>query len=47
MNVQRYEQAAEHLRRILRMIPDREDERNISATEKLLSVENRFLKRRK
>ncbi len=47
MNVQRYEQAAEHLRRILRMIPDREDERNISTTEKLLSVENRFLKRRK
>ncbi len=47
MNVQRYELAAEHLRRILRMIPDREDERNASATEKLLSVENRFLKRRK
>lgn len=47
MNVQRYEVAAEHLRRILRMIPDREDERNANATEKLLSVENRFLKRRK
>lgn len=47
MNVQRYEVAAEHLRRILRMIPDREDERNAHATEKLLSVENRFLKRRK
>lgn len=47
MNVQRHEVAAEHLRRILRMIPDREDERNIAATEKLLSVENRFLRRRK
>lgn len=47
MNVQRHEVAAEHLRRILRMIPDREDERNARATEKLLSVENRFLKRRK
>lgn len=46
MNVQRHEVAAEHLRRILRMIPDREDERNAQATEKLLSVENRFLRRK-
>ncbi len=44
INIRRYDQAAHHLRRILRMIPDREDARNVTATEKLLSVENRFLK---
>ncbi|MEG2724534.1 MAG: FHA domain-containing protein [Kiritimatiellia bacterium] len=44
LNTQRYEAAAEALRRICRMISDREDERNIKATEKLRSVESRFLK---
>lgn len=44
MNTQRYDDAAEALRKILRMIPDRDDPRNIEATERLLSVENRYLK---
>ena len=44
MNTQRYEDAAEALRKILRMIPDRDDPRNIEATERLLAVENRYLR---
>ena len=46
LNTQRYDVAAEQLRKILRMVPDREEPRNAAAMEKLLAVENRFLKRR-
>lgn len=45
MNTQRYERAAEELQRILRMIPDRDDERNLKATEQLLMIENRYLRK--
>ena len=44
LNTQRYETAAEALRKILRMIPDRDDPRNMEATERLLSIEGRYLK---
>ena len=44
LNTQRYDAAAEALRTILRTIPDRDDPRNIEATERLLAVENRYLK---
>ena len=45
LNTQRYADAATALRKILRMIPDREDERNRQATDKLLQIENRYLKK--
>lgn len=45
MNTQRYDRAAEELRRIVRMIPDRDDERNAKAMESLLLIENRYLRR--
>lgn len=45
LNTQRYADAAASLRKILRMIPDREDERNRQATDKLLQIENRYLKK--
>lgn len=41
MHTQRYDVASECLRRILRMIPDRDDARNRQASEKLLTVEQR------
>lgn len=44
MSTKRYDRAADELRRILRMIPDREDERNLKATEQLLLIENRYLR---
>lgn len=43
-NTQRYDRAAEELRRILRLIPDRDDERNQKAMERLLLIENRYLR---
>lgn len=45
MNTQRYDRAAEELRRIVRMIPDRDDERNVKAMESLLLIENRYLRK--
>lgn len=45
MNTQRYDRAAEELQRIVRMIPDRDDERNIKAMESLLLIENRYLRK--
>ena len=45
LNTQQYDTAAKQLRKILQMIPDRDDERNQKAMEKLLLVENRFLKK--
>ena len=45
MNMQRYAEAAGVLRRVLRMIPDRDDERNQQATERLLLIEKRYLKK--
>lgn len=45
LNTQRYADAATALHKILRMIPDREDERNRQATDKLLQIENRYLKK--
>lgn len=45
MSTKRYDTAAEILRQILRMIPDREDERNLKATEQLLLIENRYLRK--
>lgn len=45
METKRYSDAAEALRKILRMIPEREDVRNMQATEKLLVIENRYLKK--
>lgn len=45
METKRYGDAAEALRKILRMIPEREDTRNMQATEKLLMIENRYLKK--
>ncbi len=40
----RYEDAEAMLKKILRMIPNRDDERNFKATEKLLSVEKFMMK---
>ena len=41
MNTQQYEVAMQHLQKILRMIPDRDDPRHSQASEKLLMVERR------
>ncbi len=41
MNTQQYEVAMQHLQKILRMIPDRDDSRHGQASEKLLMVERR------
>ena len=45
-NMQRYDLAAEALRTVLRMIPDRDDERNVKASADLVLIETRYLKRR-
>lgn len=44
LNTQRYDEAIGALRGILRLIPDRDDPRNAEATERLLSLENRYKK---
>lgn len=41
----RYTEAQTLLKRLLRMIPDRDDARNQSATERLLIIEQRYLKK--
>jgi hypothetical protein len=41
MNTQQYEVAMQHLQKILRMIPDRDDSRHGQASEKLLLIERR------
>ena len=41
LNTQRYEIAIQQLQKILRMIPDRDDQRHQQASEKLLTVEQR------
>lgn len=44
LNTQRYDEAIAALRGILRLIPDRDDPRNAEASERLLSLENRYKK---
>ena len=41
LNTQRYDMAIQQLQKILRMIPERDDERHQQASEKLLTVEQR------